>query len=560
MSKKKKAGIAALIVLAILVIAAVAVYLIGHRYYASTNFLTDEEATELIEQQKAEQEAAKAEEEDEDSEEVEEEIDPELLEAQENMARYASEEPITTDGNVYNVLLVGLDTTEENWVGNSDSMILISINYRLHKISMISLMRDLHAHIPGIGYRKLNAAYPNGGGPLLLETVEENFKIDVDRYVTVNFGSMIDIIDEIGTIEITFTEKEAENANKSIKQQCRILGLKSKKYLIPGEGTYECNGMQAVAYARIRKVGNSDYQRTERQREVLMKLLENIKAMSLEDLDRIATRLLPLLTHNIPESEFWGLLAKAPTLLNYNIVQDRIPYDGMYHSYNGNLVMDSESTIRRLKETIYGEDVLDEEGNVITPTPTGEAAQDDGQSYQNSDGTEVAGTDQMTESGSGTESAGAVQMADGSGGTESTGTDQMTESGGGTESAGTVQMADGSSGTGDTEQSAAGVPVMEAEIGSGDTSAQIVVGQDYDQNVLSSLQKEKKAAVIADNIPDSGTSEDDSEENVKEIKNPYVSPVFVMRVPEAPKAKNVHLDQGDYLWQKQKISRGIVVK
>ena len=368
MSKKKKAGIAGIVILAVLLLTAGLVYFVGHRYYAKTNYVSDEEAARQIEEKKKQREAAM--EQEEKKEEEAEPIDPELLEAQRNMEKYASTEPITTDGNVYNVLLVGLDTTKDNWVGNSDSMILVSVNYRLHKISMISLMRDLHVNIPGVGYRKLNAAYPNGGGPLLTQTVEENFKIDVDRYVTVDFGSMIDIIDEIGTIEITFTQKEAENANKSIKQQCRILGKKSKKYLIPGEGTYECNGMQAVAYARIRKVGNSDYQRTERQREVLMKLLEKVKAMSLEDIDRLATRLLPMLTHNIPESEFWGLLAKAPTLLSYNIVQDRIPYDGMFHSYNGNLVPDWESTVRKLKEEIYGADMLDAEGNILTPTPT----------------------------------------------------------------------------------------------------------------------------------------------------------------------------------------------
>ena len=76
-------------------------------------------------------------------------------------AQYASTEPITTDGNVYNIMLVGLDTTDKGWIGNSDSMILISVNYRLEQISMISLMRDTHVMIPGIGYRKLNATYPN---------------------------------------------------------------------------------------------------------------------------------------------------------------------------------------------------------------------------------------------------------------------------------------------------------------------------------------------------------------------------------------------------------------
>lgn len=366
MSAKKKIGIVLGILLAVVLILGAVVYAAGHYYYSKTNYMTDEEASAQI---RAQKEAMETEKEAQEVEE-EEEIDPELLEIQKNLQEYASREPITSDGNVYNIMLVGLDTTTDDFVGNSDSMILISINYRLKQISMISLMRDTYVDIPGVGYRKLNATYPNGGGPLLCETVTENYKVQVDRYVTVDFGGMIDIIDEIGTIEITFTEKEAENANKSIKQQCRIRGEDADDYLIPGEGTYQCNGMQAVAYARIRKVGNADYQRTERQREVLMKLLEKVKTMNLDDIDRLANRLLPMLTHNVPESEFWGLLAKAPSLLNYTIVQDRIPYDGMFQSINGNLVPDWESTVRKMKATIYGEDALDEEGNVIeTPLP-----------------------------------------------------------------------------------------------------------------------------------------------------------------------------------------------
>lgn len=384
MSRKKKAGIAVGVILLLVLIVVGVLYFIGHRYYSSTNYVSDEDVRKMIEEQKASQETEEEETEEEEVTEEDVEIDAELMVIQKNMERYASEEPITTDGNVYNVLLVGVDTTKNNYIGNSDSMILISVNYNLHKISMISLMRDTHVHIPGVGYRKLNAAYPNGGGPLLIETVEENYKIDIDRYVTVDFGNMISIIDEIGTIEITFTEKEAENANKSIKQQCRILGLKYKDYKLPGEGTYQCNGMQAVAYARIRKVGNADYQRTARQREVLMKLLERIKAMDLEEIDKLATRLLPMLTHNVPESEFWGLLAKVPTLLNYNIIQDRIPYDGMYYSMNGNLVPEWESTVAKLKETLYGEDyesitsgTVEERTEVTVDAQTGNTVQTD---------------------------------------------------------------------------------------------------------------------------------------------------------------------------------------
>lgn len=490
LSKKKIAGIVLGIIALLIVIVAAAVYFIGHRYYARTNYLSDEEASKQIEEYRNEQneedlESADGETEDtQDGEEelLEEELDPELQEALEKMARYNSTEQITTDGDVYNIILAGLDTTTEGWIGNTDSMILISINYRLHRISMISLMRDTYVHIPGIGNRKLNAAYPNGGGPLMVETIEENYKIDIDRYVTVNFGSMIDIIDEIGEIEITFTEKEAENANKSIKQQCRILGLKSKKYLIPGEGTYMCNGMQAVAYARIRKVGNSDYQRTERQREVMMKLLENVKQMDLEDLDRVATRILPLLTHNVPESEFWGLLAKAPTLLNYNIIQDRIPYDGMYYSYNGNLVPDWEKTVRKLKETIYGEEAIDEQGNVLTITE-----QEDEVEALSEGAETVTGTTDTVESGYGS----SVQQSDQTGSNTGTWTDGNNPG------------------------------VLEEE--------------------------GPKAAVLADNIE----AEETQEAAQWELPMPYYMEINGIETEKAPEVSREHILQGDVYWKKQ---------
>lgn len=490
LSKKKIAGIVLGIIALLIVIVAAAVYFIGHRYYARTNYLSDEEAAKQIEEYRNEQneadlESADGETEDtQDGEEeiLEEELDPELQEALEKMARYNSTEPITTDGDVYNIILAGLDTTTEGWIGNTDSMILISINYRLHRISMISLMRDTYVHIPGIGNRKLNAAYPNGGGPLMVETIEENYKIDIDRYVTVNFGSMIDIIDEIGEIELTFTEAEANNANKSIKQQCRILGLKSKNYLIPGEGTYMCNGMQAVAYARIRKVGNSDYQRTERQREVLMKMLENVKEMGLDDLDRIATRILPLLTHNVPESEFWGLLAKAPTLLNYNIIQDRIPYDGMYYSYNGNLVPDWEKTVRKLKETIYGEEAIDEQGNVLTITEQ----EDEGEAL--SEGAEtVTGTTDTVENGYG----------------------------------------DSASYSDQTGSSA---------------------GTWTDGNNPGALEEEgPKAAVLADNIEE----EETQEASQWELPAPYYMEIDGIETADAPEVSKEHILPGDVYWKKQ---------
>ena len=249
-------------------------------------------------------------------------------------------------------------------------MILLSVNDEKKQISMVSLMRDTCVDIPGIGYRKLNAAYANGGGPLLVETVTENFKVNVDRYMAVSFKDMIDIIDAIGSITLTFTEKEAANANQTMEHMCQNMNIEDRypEYMIPGEGTYECQGIQAVAYARIRKVGNSDYQRTERQREVLTKLTQKIRQMSIGEIDKLANRLLPLVTHNIPENEFWGLLGKVPSMLHYQLVKDRIPYDGMFVSQNEKLVPDWEETVAKLQEMLYDAKAQEETGEAVQET------------------------------------------------------------------------------------------------------------------------------------------------------------------------------------------------
>lgn len=340
--KKGKIVIITLLVILIVVgLGAFYVYGKGHYYFEQSNYVAASEKEEITPTPE---------------EEPEEPVDEEMKEIQENLERYKTQENVMTGENVYNVLLIGVDRTVSTKDANSDSMILISVNYETERISMISLMRDTYVHIPGIGYRKLNAAYANGGGELLVETVTENFKVPVERYMAVSFKDMIDIIDMIGTVTISFTEGEANNANSTMLHMCQNLRMEDQyeKYKIPGEGTYQCNGLQAVAYARIRKVGNADYQRTERQREVLTKLVGRIREMSISDIDKLASRLLPHVTHNIPESEFWGLLGKVPYLMSYEVEKSRLPYDGLFYSQNECLVPDWEATYARLQEELYG--------------------------------------------------------------------------------------------------------------------------------------------------------------------------------------------------------------
>ena len=312
-SSKKKALLIALAVIVVLILGAVgAVYGVTHGFYRSSNYTSDKDAmkdfTNVGEDTTAEDEV--------NPEDATGEVlsDEEQQELDAKLAEFADSEPVTNDGNVYNVLLVGVDRRDKSWAGNSDSMILMSLNYEKKQISMISLMRDTYVNIPGIGMRKLNAAHANGAGPLLLETVTQNYKVQVDRYVSVDFNSMIDIIDKLGGVELTLSDDEVRVANNYITEMCNL-------------------------------------------RNVLTKMMEKIKDMSLPELYSFAEDVLPLVTHNIPEDEMWSLLAKSPSLLQYKLVKDRIPYDNMYKviyvKKQDMLVPDWEQTIAKLKETLY---------------------------------------------------------------------------------------------------------------------------------------------------------------------------------------------------------------
>lgn len=352
MTKKKIALIAAAIVLVLLVGMGVAAYALTHGFYKSSNYTSNEEAMKNYTPTDGEVDEVAPE--NAQGEALTPEQEAEL---EQKMQELSEAEPITNDGDVYNVLLIGVDRRDTSWAGNSDTMILMSLNYKKEQISMISLMRDTYVDIPGIGMRKLNAAHANGAGPLLLETVTKNYKIQVDRYVSVDFNSMIDIVDKVGGIELTLSADEVRVANNYIKEMCNLRKLEPTNYFFVQEGTKTCSGIQAVAYARIRYVGHADYQRTERQRTVLTQVMEKMKKMSGTELYSFAKSVLPLVTHNIPEDEMWSLLAKAPSLFQYNLVKDRIPYDDMYKviyvKKQDMLVPDWEATIAKLKETLY---------------------------------------------------------------------------------------------------------------------------------------------------------------------------------------------------------------
>ena len=352
--KKKSAKTPLLIVvlvLLVLIFAGLCVFYFGLKHYlGKTNYVDDNDVTINYDLLTA------------DNDDVEGFTEMETLDAQAasvfaNQIKVGENINIASDGDVYNILLIGSDS-RNNWYGNSDSMILASINSKTKTIYMTSFMRDLYANIPNVGIRKLNSAYALGGGPLLVSTIESNYRIDIDNYASVDFGSMAHIIDLVGGVDLEVSTQEADYVNMYLDEQCARQGLNAADYYITGGGLTHLNGNQAVGFARIRYTsrGNehSDYGRTSRQREILVQLMQKARSLDATTLLAVVNDMLPLITHNIDTATLTSLIANAASYVNYDIQTDRIPYDGLYSNLGEELVPDFEATINRLHQTIYG--------------------------------------------------------------------------------------------------------------------------------------------------------------------------------------------------------------
>lgn len=263
----------------------------------------------------------------------------------------AQEETKTTLPNgeeIYNVLLIGTDHRDESWNGNADVVMVATINADSEKIILTSFMRDLYADIPGYGVHKLNYAYAAGGPETLEATLEDNYQLEIDNYAVVDFETMADIVDIAGGVEITITDDECTVLNDY------LTSMDAEEDFLPGGGTWQMNGNQAVAHMRDRFVGDNDYERTQRQREVLTKIFDSMRQLDAEKLTGLAEKVLPCIAHDIDAIRMVKLIAVLPKLAGYTLEENRIPYDGLYESQNEMLVPDFEATILRLHEMLYG--------------------------------------------------------------------------------------------------------------------------------------------------------------------------------------------------------------
>ncbi len=245
---------------------------------------------------------------------------------------------LLNDPMILNIMLFGADTRKGQVSGQSDTMILFSIDTRHKKLKMLSLMRDTYVEIPDYENNKINASFFYGGASLAVQTVQRNYGIKIDRYAVVDFKSFRNIIDTLGGIDIELREEEIDYIN----WQCWVNGQVDTRdemdinqfiFYENDEGdmvaNVHLNGRQALWHARNRGqegiCSGDDYTRTLRQRNVMGILINKLKRSNFSTIMSIIYDIGPMITTNLKTSEITKLAANATNYLKYDIVAKSAP-------------------------------------------------------------------------------------------------------------------------------------------------------------------------------------------------------------------------------------------
>ena len=228
--------------------------------------------------------------------------------------------------NIKNIALFGVDSTDNGEYGRSDSIMILTIDRVNDELKVSSIMRDSYVNIPNHNKDKINHAYAFGGPQLAIKTLNQNFNLDIQDFITVDFESFPKIIDALGGIDLNITQDEIDayiNINSHINH-LNALNDTDVSY-ITTPGVQHVNGTQALAYARIRYTDGGDAVRAERQRIVLDTLIEKLKETPVKQYGNILNELLPLVKTSLSSNEILGVATNILQVTDSPIRQTTFP-------------------------------------------------------------------------------------------------------------------------------------------------------------------------------------------------------------------------------------------
>lgn len=225
-----------------------------------------------------------------------------------------------------NIALFGVDRRQKTDISRSDSILILTMDPTHKKLKISSIMRDTYVNVDGHGKTKITHAYAYGGPQLAIKTINENFNLNVKDYVTVDFYAFEKIIDKLNGVEIDVQPDEVNYLNSYIDEVSKYEKVKPNH--VTSAGKQLLDGRQAVAYSRIRYTAGGDFQRTERQRTVLMAVFNKMKAQGKGNMISMMDEILPYTETSLGSLDIAKYGAKFLSLNIDSIDQERFPVDG----------------------------------------------------------------------------------------------------------------------------------------------------------------------------------------------------------------------------------------
>ncbi|MCI8352330.1 MAG: LytR family transcriptional regulator [Clostridia bacterium] len=279
-----------------------------------------------------------------------------------NYVEISNEDIEVTEGieekmNGYRTIAIfGVDSRNNELVKGtrSDCIILAIINEKTKEVKLTSVYRDTYLELTGRSLDKITHAYAYGGAALAISSLNTNLDLNIKEFVTVNFESVVDIVDAVGGVNVNITSEELKYINGYIDEINRVTGNNASH--ITKTGKQNLNGVQALAYGRIRYTAGGDYKRTERMRDIMMAVVDKAKKMSITQLNKLADTLLPKVYTNINSGEIISLI---PQLASYKIIDSTgWPYNTKGVTISGvwyGAPVTLESNVKELHEKVYGQ-------------------------------------------------------------------------------------------------------------------------------------------------------------------------------------------------------------
>ena len=237
---------------------------------------------------------------------------------------------------VVNVLLVGIDRRakgSDDYLGNSDTLLIGTLDQPNQRLKLTSLMRDLYVKIPGRGENRINSALSRGGMPLLLDTINSNFNTELAYYVMIDFYMFETAVDELGGITVELSKGEIAEANDCIAGLNKQRGASRRDGFITDRqgGTLTLTGKQALGYCRMRHFGDGDFARTSRQAKALQAILDKFMAAGPIKQSSLLYQLLPMVETNLSPTQIASLATKVLAVAKQKeIMHYRLPVEGEY--------------------------------------------------------------------------------------------------------------------------------------------------------------------------------------------------------------------------------------